>query len=105
MTAGGAPTVPVRQTGPMATTTNVSGGTVHQLPDDLREALRSSAPELASWEDLTPLARNEFICWVQDAKKPQTRDRRVQRTVEELAEGKRRPCCWPGCAHRERNGR
>jgi hypothetical protein len=55
---------------------------------------------LALWEDLTPLARNEFICWVEDAKQPKTRQRRIRRTSEELLEGKRRPCCWIGCIHR-----
>ena len=56
---------------------------------------------LHAWSDITPLARNEFICWVEDAKQATTRDRRIRRTREELEEGQRRPCCWPGCAHRE----
>jgi hypothetical protein len=55
---------------------------------------------LALWQDLTPLGRNEFICWVDDAKQPKTRQRRIERTCEELREGKRRPCCWSGCIHR-----
>jgi uncharacterized protein YdeI (YjbR/CyaY-like superfamily) len=83
----------------------VPGGVVHKLPDDLRTALVASAGELAAWKDITPLARNEFICWVEDAKQQVTRERRIRRTIEELAEGMRRPCCWPGCAHRERTGR
>jgi len=80
------------------------GGVVHDLPDDLRAALVSSAAALEAWNDITPLARNEFICWVEDAKKEATRERRIRRTREELEEGQRRPCCWPGCAHRERTG-
>lgn len=83
----------------------VPGGVVHELPEDLTEALRANATALAAWHDITPLARNEFICWVEDAKQDATRARRIRRTAEELEEGKRRPCCWPGCAHRERNGR
>ena len=83
----------------------VSGGVVHELPDDLRRELLANAAMLASWEDITPLARNEFICWVEDAKQASTRERRIRRTREELAEGQRRPCCWPGCKHRERTGR
>lgn len=83
----------------------VSGGVVHELPQDLREALIGNPEVLAKWEDITPLARNEFICWVTDAKQAKTRERRIRRTQEELEEGKRRPCCWPGCKHRERNGR
>ena len=84
---------------------NLPGGVVHELPEDLREARVSSAVALDAWHDITPLARNEFICWVEDAKQDKTRERRIRRTREELEEGMRRPCCWPGCKHRERNGR
>jgi uncharacterized protein YdeI (YjbR/CyaY-like superfamily) len=83
----------------------VPAGVVHDLPADLRRALIESTLALAAWRDITPLARNEFICWVEDAKKQATRDRRIRRTKEELEEGMRRPCCWPGCTHRERTGR
>jgi uncharacterized protein YdeI (YjbR/CyaY-like superfamily) len=75
----------------------IPGGVVHRLPADLRETLIGSETALGAWQDITPLARNEFICWVEDAKQAKTR--------EELEEGQRRPCCWPGCSHRERNGR
>lgn len=81
------------------------GGVVHELPGDLRTALASSTSALDAWNDITPLARNEFICWVEDAKQQATRERRIRRTREELEEGQRRPCCWPGCTHRERTGR
>jgi uncharacterized protein YdeI (YjbR/CyaY-like superfamily) len=80
------------------------GGVVHELPGDLREGLTGSDEALAAWNDITPLARNEFICWVEDAKQQATRERRIRRTREELEEGMRRPCCWPGCKHRKRNG-
>ena len=83
----------------------VLGGVVHPLPEDLRLALMANAEALEAWNDITPLARNEFICWVEDAKQATTRARRVRRTQEELEEGKRRPCCWPGCKHRDRTGR
>jgi uncharacterized protein YdeI (YjbR/CyaY-like superfamily) len=49
-------------------------------------------------------ARNKFICWREDAKQQTTRERRIRRTQEELEEGQRRPCCWPGCKHRDRTG-
>jgi len=75
-------------------------GTVHQAADDLQAAIRADAELLALWEKLTPLGRNEFICWVEDAKQAATRQRRIVRTCEELREGKQRPCCWPGCIHR-----
>lgn len=80
--------------------TEVSTGVVHEVPEDLRKALTSVKAAVEAWEDITPLARNEFICWVEDAKKPETRERRIKRTCEELVDGKRRPCCWPGCSHR-----
>ena len=87
------------------TNQRIPGGVVHNLPKDLREALLESSAALAAWMDITPLARNEFICWVEDAKQATTRKRRIQRTAEELEEGQRRPCCWPGCKHRERTGK
>lgn len=81
-------------------TKNISEGTAHKMPADLRKALLADEKVLALWEDITPLARNEFICWVENAKAVETRQRRVRRTCEELLEGKRRPCCWIGCIHR-----
>lgn len=81
----------------------IPGGTVHKLPLDLRGALLADTGALASWHSITPLARNEWICWVEGAKLIETRQRRIERAHTELAEGKRRPCCWPGCMHREKN--
>lgn len=83
---------------------SIPGGVVHELPADLRAALSANATALEAWNDITPLARNEFICWVEDAKRQETRERRIRRTGEELEDGMRRPCCWPGCSHRERTG-
>lgn len=78
----------------------ISSGVVHKIPADLRETLASDPQALAAWEDLTPLARNEWICWVISVKKPETRKEHVERTRTELKEGMRRPCCWYGCIHR-----
>jgi hypothetical protein len=78
----------------------ISGGVVHELPADLHKALMSNKAILERWEDLTPLARNEWICWTISVKQPATRKNHVGRTVKELREGKRRPCCWIGCIHR-----
>lgn len=83
----------------------VSGGTVHRTPTDLRAALVEDPAGLDRWQSITPLGRNEFICWVSEAKQESTRAKRIRRTLEELAEGKGRPCCWPGCPHRDKNGR
>lgn len=77
---------------------------MHRLPADLRAELDGDDDAMALWHDITPLARNEFICWVTSAKQDATRQRRIRRTREELLEGKRRPCCWQGCGHREKTG-
>ncbi|GHO61622.1 hypothetical protein KSC_005140 [Ktedonobacter sp. SOSP1-52] len=82
------------------TNNEISGGIVHELPEDLREILASDAEARASWEDLTPLARNEWICWTISVKKPETRRQHVERVRTQLKEGMRRPCCWMGCIHR-----
>lgn len=78
----------------------ISAGTVHKMPADLQKVLKSSLVALKAWEDITPLARNEWICWVESAKKLETRKHRIERTKEELIQGMRRPCCWLGCIHR-----
>ena len=80
----------------------IATGVVHEVPADLRKALVSDESALERWEDLTPLARNEWICWVISNKKPETRTNHIERTVTELLEGKRRPCCWLGCDHRSK---
>ena len=78
----------------------ISAGMVHKLPTDLRTELAKDKKALERWESLTPLARNEWICWITFVKKAETRDEHVTRTVKQLKEGKRRPCCWIGCIHR-----
>lgn len=74
----------------------------HSLPSDLQQVLYSHAQALARWKSLTPLAQNEWICWVTSVKKPATRINHINRVITELLEGKRRPCCWPGCPHRQK---
>jgi uncharacterized protein YdeI (YjbR/CyaY-like superfamily) len=86
------------------TTTAINSETVHVLPKDLESALQSNGAASMAWQAITPLARNEWICWVETAKLIETRQRRIERAVTELTEGMRRPCCWPGCMHRVKNG-
>lgn len=74
---------------------------MHKVPEDLQEALASDSKALSLWEGLTPLARNEWICWTILVKKEETRKDHVRRVVSELKEGMRRPCCWIGCIHRK----
>lgn len=81
-------------------TKKISGGVAHELSADLRKALTSDSKALAAWEDITPLARNEWICWTISVKTPKKRKEHVDRVVSELKEGMRRPCCWVGCTHR-----
>ena len=56
----------------------ISGGVVHDLPADLTAALKRDAEALTTWQDITPLARNEWICWVTSAKKAETREKRIR---------------------------
>lgn len=77
----------------------ISGGLVHALPIDLAKSLADNGL-VSLWEALTPIGRNEFICWVEDAKQEKTRVKRIARAAESLLEGKKRPCCWAGCIHR-----
>lgn len=78
----------------------IAGGVVHEVPEDLRKALLADSEALALWQSLTPLARNEWICWVMSVKKPEKRKEHVERLRSQLKDGKRRPCCWIGCIHR-----
>lgn len=80
--------------------TPISSGTFHRVPSDLRKVLQSHKDVLELWNKLTPLARNEWICWVTIVKKKETRAEHLVRLCDELRAGKRRPCCWPGCPHR-----
>ena len=78
----------------------IAEGILHEVADDMKKALKSNAAILMQWNNLTPIQRNEWICWVTIVKKPETRAAHIQRMIEELSEGNRHPCCWPGCPHR-----
>ncbi|WP_339871645.1 YdeI/OmpD-associated family protein [uncultured Brevundimonas sp.] len=80
----------------------ISAGVVHALPEDLRARLVADPAALERWEDITPLARNEWICWIESVKRDETRRQHIERACADLKAGKRRPCCWPGCPHREK---
>jgi len=83
-------------------TKNIVGGVVHNIPDDLKKSLTSDTKALQIWNGLTPLARNEWICWMTLVKKEETRKDHLRRVTTELKEGKRRPCCWAGYTHRNK---
>jgi uncharacterized protein YdeI (YjbR/CyaY-like superfamily) len=81
----------------------LASGVVHEIPKDLRSALIISDELCEKWNNLTPLGRNEWICWVISVKKSETRINHITRLCEDLKKGKRRPCCWPGCPHRSKS--
>ena len=81
------------------------GGTVHPLPKDFETAIESDMAAYKMWLSITPLARNEWICWVTSGAKAETRSKRISVGLDKMHKGMRRPCCWAGCIHRERNGR
>jgi uncharacterized protein YdeI (YjbR/CyaY-like superfamily) len=78
----------------------LADGTVHELPADFRKAIAADAIATSVWVDITPLARNEWICWVTSPKKAETRQKRIEVGIDKMRSGMRRPCCWPGCPHR-----
>lgn len=82
------------------TSKTLASGVVHRTPSDLRAALIAAPKARLAWNNLTPLARNEWICWTTSVKKPETRKDHIKRLCKEVSGGKKRPCCWPGCPHR-----
>ena len=64
------------------------------VPEDLRKVFAAAPKAKAQWNDLTPLARTDFIMWVDSAKQLETRKRRIESIPSRLASGKRRPCCF-----------
>ncbi len=73
---------------------------LHKIPPDLQSALNKNPSAQQTWNDITPLAKNEWICWITSVKKEETRKEHILRACSDLSKGKRRPCCWPGCPHR-----
>lgn len=80
-------------------------GVVHDITEDLESVLISDLDLLYKWNKLTPLARNEWICWVITVKTEETRKNHIERLSKEILEGKKRPCCWPGCPHRRESAK
>jgi uncharacterized protein YdeI (YjbR/CyaY-like superfamily) len=72
----------------------------HSVPKDMKDIFMLHPDVQEKWNTLTPLAQNEWICWVTIVKKDETRKEHLTRLCEDLRSGKRRPCCWPGCPHR-----
>jgi uncharacterized protein YdeI (YjbR/CyaY-like superfamily) len=83
----------------------IATGVVHKVPTDMRKILTSNSELREKWNKITPLARNEWICWVTIVKKSETRQEHINRLQVDILKGKKRPCCWPGCPHRNSNAK
>lgn len=81
-------------------TKKLADGTVHKLPSDMRKAILADKKMLATWQDISDLARNEWICWTVTVAKPETRAKHIVVMRDKMHHGERRPCCWVGCIHR-----
>jgi hypothetical protein len=64
------------------------------VPPDVRDALAAHAAALATWKDITPVARRDWIHWISSGKKAETRVKRIQVACDKLASGQRRACCF-----------
>ena len=80
----------------------IEDGVVHKTPNDLKKILNEDSQIISLWNNLTALARNEWLCFIEDAKKEETRNKRIKRLKNDISKSKKRPCCWPGCKHRNK---
>lgn len=82
-------------------TKTLPGGTIHdKLPEDMHKVIANDKKMLATWEDISPLARNEWICWTITCARAETRAKHIVVMKDKMHQGERRPCCWVGCIHR-----
>jgi len=84
---------------------NIEEGVVHTVPEDIKDVLLNTKGLLEKWNSLTPLMRNEWICWTTIVKQSKTRKAHIKRLSEDVLAGKKRPCCWPGCPHRRESAK
>lgn len=78
----------------------ISPTALHEIPKDVKNVLETDKELLTKWNSITPLARNEWVCWITIVKTDETRKAHINRMKEDLLSGGKRPCCWPGCPHR-----
>ncbi len=76
------------------TTKNIAKNPEPKIPSDLNNAINANSLVLIAWKGLTPIARRDFVGWVEQAKQEETRKRRIEVTCSKLLSGKRRPCCY-----------
>jgi len=66
-----------------------------EVPEDVQKALEAAGPKaVATWKDITPMARRDYIFWITSGKKAETRIKRIEVACDKLAKGNRRPCCF-----------
>lgn len=66
-----------------------------EVPADLQQALKSAPAKVQTlWQEITPMARWEWMRWVRSTSQQETRTRRIQVACSKLSKGERRPCCW-----------
>lgn len=80
----------------------ISKNMPHTLPSDFKKSIASVPRVQSLWNDITPLAQNEWICWVISGKLAETRNIRIKKAISKMSGGMRRPCCWAGCPHRSK---
>lgn len=65
------------------------------VPQDMKAALTAAPQKIQDlWKDITPMARWEWVRWVNATRSPDTRKRRVEVSISKMNSGKRRPCCF-----------
>lgn len=77
----------------------------HEITKEIQDLLNHNTKLLELWNSLTPIQRNEWICYTIMPKKQETKDKRLKRLQEDMLKGKKIPCCWPGCPHRRESAK
>lgn len=65
-----------------------------EIPSDLKKALNDNPTAKKTWEDITPMARWDWIRWIRSTNNPETRKIRIEKTFSKFVSGKRSPCCF-----------
>lgn len=65
-----------------------------EVPDDVKKALSTSPKAESLWNDITPMARWDWIRWIRAVKTPETRQKHIEVALDKLNKGMRRPCCF-----------
>lgn len=74
-----------------------------KAPVDFEKIISNNPKVKKTWDEITPIAKNEWICFLTSTKTEKGKEQRYARAEDQLAKGQKRPCCWPGCPHRNPN--